>query len=105
MGTTVLPHIGFAIGDDGLGPGPVPVRESNAGNLVDAGVPGCPTGMWVFGRACERDRWPTIYDTADACWEAIHAAAARCAHDWRIVSHEERQCRRCGSSEFIPDID
>lgn len=28
-----------------------------------------------------------------------------CSHNWRMLSHEERECGRCGEIEFVPDVD
>lgn len=41
-------------------------------------------------------------ELAEADMEALIGA---CDHDYEIVSHEERVCRKCGAAEFVPDTD
>ena len=74
----------------------------------------CPTRI---RRAAAKSDDDVRYQTALRQWErerpareaiaeaeqAAHEMACG-AHSWFMLSHEERQCRRCGAIEFVPDV-
>jgi len=79
------------------------VRVSSNGNLVDA----CePSRCYALARCrLHSQPWPPIYPTADAADAVQDAVIAACTHDWRVLSHEEIECRICKTVRLIPDVD
>ena len=83
----------------------LPVRVSANGNMVDCGGHGrWPGGSFVVGRAASREGWPTLHPTALSALYALNRLHDACEHDYRILSHEEDQCAKCGDCQFVPDL-
>ncbi len=68
-------------------------RLSSNGNLVDA-----------KNGALLRHGDRTTYATEEAAEKALGEMIGNCRHSWRVLSHEERRCTRCGAVEFSPDM-
>ena len=71
---------------------------SRRGNLVDRAE-----GSNCFALAND-EQWPEKFATREAAEAALDARQEACAHTWRMISHEERECAHCGAIEFVPDI-
>lgn len=78
--------------------GMIPLRQRVNGKLTtQIYAPHAPSGLAAYLLAVE---------TKNRKRELAIARAHRrraCAHDWRVVSHEERRCARCGTTEFVYD--
>ena len=75
-----------------------PIRIAKSGNIVNAEC-----GMACYWNIIKKQPKPTIYSTKEAAETVINAKVNSCQHDYRMISHEEMKCRKCGNIVFSPD--
>lgn len=92
---------GYVISDNEI----VGIRITDSGTVVaihtECHRRGLPGGMWYFAKSGEER--PVIYETYAQAKAVLDKKIQECSHSWVMLSHEERQCRKCGTIEFIPD--
>jgi hypothetical protein len=73
------------------------VRVSRSGALVNAQEP-------ADGLVPHYAGVPEMHETREGAEAALAAIYEACHHRWSMLSHEERQCQRCGAVDCIPDL-
>jgi hypothetical protein len=74
-----------------------PVRIAKSGNIVTLDTNDVVRGT-VRATILEAQADYDLY------WQRQSEREKNCKHNWQMITHDERECSKCGAIEVVPDL-